>query len=96
LFAAQLRLAARLGLPCSIHSRDAAEDTVAVLRENLSPDLVRDARAGRSSGNAPDKKSRKAKRALAFFHRMGYNVPDCENGSPFSRAGSAARQLITL
>ena len=46
LFAAQLRLAARLGLPCSIHSRGAAEDTVAVLRENLSPDLVRDARAG--------------------------------------------------
>lgn len=46
LFAAQLRLAARLGLPCSIHSRDAAEDTVAVLRENLSPDLVREARAG--------------------------------------------------
>jgi len=46
LFAAQLRLAARLGLPCSIHSRGAEEDTVAVLRENLSPDLVRDARAG--------------------------------------------------
>ena len=46
LFAAQLRLAARLGLPCSIHSRGAEEDTVAVLRENLSPDLVREARAG--------------------------------------------------
>ena len=46
LFAAQLRLAARLGLPCTIHSREAEADTVAVLRENLSPDLVRDARAG--------------------------------------------------
>ena len=46
LFAAQLRLAVRLGLPCSIHSRGAEEDTVDVLRENLSPDLVRDARAG--------------------------------------------------
>ena len=46
LFAAQLRLAARLGLPCTIHSRDAEEDTVAVLREALSPDLAAAGRAG--------------------------------------------------
>ena len=46
LFAAQLRLAARLGLPCSIHSREAEADTVAVLRENLSPDLAAAGRAG--------------------------------------------------
>ena len=46
LFAAQLRLAARLGLPCTIHSREAEADTVAILRENLSPDLVAAGRAG--------------------------------------------------
>ena len=46
LFAAQLRLAARLGLPCTIHSREAEADTVAVLRENLSPDLVAAGRTG--------------------------------------------------
>lgn len=46
LFAAQLRLAAKLGLPCSIHSRDAAEDTAALLRENLSPALAAAGRAG--------------------------------------------------
>ena len=46
LFAAQLRLAAKLGLPCSIHSREAEEDTVEVLRENLSPDLAAAGRAG--------------------------------------------------
>ena len=46
LFAAQLRLAARLGLPCTIHSREAEADTVAVLRENLSPDLAAAGRAG--------------------------------------------------
>ena len=46
LFAAQLRLAAKLGLPCSIHSRDAEEDTLAILRENLSPDLAAAGRAG--------------------------------------------------
>jgi TatD DNase family protein len=40
LFAAQLRLAAKLGLPCSIHSREAEEDTVEILRANLSPDLA--------------------------------------------------------
>ncbi|MBQ9727464.1 MAG: TatD family hydrolase [Kiritimatiellae bacterium] len=46
LFAAQLRLAAKLGLPCSIHSRGAEEDTVALLRENLSPELAAAGRAG--------------------------------------------------
>jgi TatD DNase family protein len=46
LFAAQLRLAAKLGLPCSIHSRDAEEDTLAILRKNLSPDLAAAGRAG--------------------------------------------------
>lgn len=46
LFAAQVSLAAELGLPCSIHSRDAAEDTAAILRERLSPALAREARAG--------------------------------------------------
>ena len=46
LFAAQLRLAARVGLPCTIHSREAEADTVAILRENLSPDLVAAGRAG--------------------------------------------------
>ena len=46
LFAAQLRLAAKLGLPCSIHSREAEEDTVEVLRANLSPDLAAAGRAG--------------------------------------------------
>lgn len=46
LFAAQLRLAAKLGLPCSIHSRDAEEDTLALLRENLSPELAAAGRAG--------------------------------------------------
>ena len=46
LFAAQVSLAAELGLPCSIHSRDAADDTEAILRERLSPALVREARAG--------------------------------------------------
>ena len=46
LFAAQLRLAAKLGLPCSIHSREAEEDTVEVLRGNLSPDLAAAGRAG--------------------------------------------------
>lgn len=46
LFAAQLRLAAKLGLPCSIHSRGAEEDTLALLREHLSPDLAAAGRAG--------------------------------------------------
>ena len=46
LFAAQLRLAGKLGLPCSIHSRDAEEDTLAILRGNLSEDLVAAGRAG--------------------------------------------------
>ncbi|MBQ6103763.1 MAG: TatD family hydrolase, partial [Kiritimatiellae bacterium] len=46
LFAAQLRLAAKLGLPCSIHSRDAEADTLALLRENLSPELAAAGRAG--------------------------------------------------
>ncbi|MBQ3810907.1 MAG: TatD family hydrolase, partial [Kiritimatiellae bacterium] len=46
LFAAQLRLAAKLALPCSIHSRDAEEDTLALLRENLSPELSAAGRAG--------------------------------------------------
>ena len=40
LFAAQLRLAAKLALPCSIHSRGAEADTLDVLRENLSPELA--------------------------------------------------------
>ena len=46
LFAAQLRLAAKLALPCSIHSRDAEADTVELLRENLSPELAAAGRAG--------------------------------------------------
>ena len=46
LFAAQLRLAAKLALPCSIHSRGAEADTLEVLRENLSPDLAAAGRAG--------------------------------------------------
>ena len=46
LFAAQLRLAAELGLPCSIHSRAAEADTLAVLRDNLSPELAAAGRAG--------------------------------------------------
>ena len=46
LFAAQLRLAAKLGLPCSIHSRNAEADTVRLLRENLSPELAAAGRAG--------------------------------------------------
>lgn len=46
LFAAQLRLAAKLGLPCSIHSREAEEDTLEILRGNLSPDLGAARRAG--------------------------------------------------
>lgn len=46
LFAAQLRLAAELALPCSIHSRAAEADTVAILRECASPDLVRATRTG--------------------------------------------------
>ncbi len=46
LFAAQLRLAAKLGLPCSIHSRDAEADTVELLRANLSPALAAAGRAG--------------------------------------------------
>ena len=46
LFAAQLRLAAKLALPCSIHSRGAEADTLDVLRENLSPELAAAGRAG--------------------------------------------------
>lgn len=46
LFAAQVSLAAELGLPCSIHSREAGADTVAVLRERVSPALAAEARAG--------------------------------------------------
>ncbi len=46
LFAAQLRLAGKLGLPCSIHSREAEEDTVVILRGNLSPELAAAGRAG--------------------------------------------------
>lgn len=46
LFAEQVSLAAELGLPCTVHSRGAEADTVAILRERLSPALVRDARAG--------------------------------------------------
>ena len=46
LFAAQLDLAAKLGLPCSIHSRCAEEDTVELLRRHLSPDLAAAGRAG--------------------------------------------------
>ena len=46
LFAAQLRLAAKRALPCSIHSRNAEADTLALLRENLSPDLAAAGRAG--------------------------------------------------
>lgn len=37
LFAAEVRLAAELDLPCSIHSRKAQDDTVAILRECASP-----------------------------------------------------------
>lgn len=46
LFAAQLRLAAKLALPCSIHSRGAEADTLEVLRGNLSPELAAAGRAG--------------------------------------------------
>ena len=46
LFSAQLDLAARLSLPCTIHSRDAEEDTVEILKGHLSPDLIRIGRAG--------------------------------------------------
>lgn len=46
LFAAQVSAAAELGLPCTIHSRGAEDDTEAVLRERLSPGLSRAARAG--------------------------------------------------
>lgn len=46
LFAAQLRLAGELALPCSIHSRGADADTVAILRECASPELVRSTRTG--------------------------------------------------
>lgn len=46
LFAAQLDLAARLSLPCTIHSRDAEADTVAILADHLSPSLRAASRAG--------------------------------------------------
>ena len=46
LFAAQLDFAARLSLPCTIHSREAEDDTVAILKEHLSPALVREKRTG--------------------------------------------------
>ncbi|MBR1836951.1 MAG: TatD family hydrolase, partial [Kiritimatiellae bacterium] len=46
LFAAQVSLASELGLPCSVHSREAGADTVAILRERVSPDLAAGARSG--------------------------------------------------
>ena len=46
LFIAQLDLADRLSLPCTIHSRDAEADTLAILGDHLSPALRRENRAG--------------------------------------------------
>ena len=46
LFSAQLDFAARLSLPCTIHSRDAEADTIAILKEHLSPALIRENRPG--------------------------------------------------
>jgi TatD DNase family protein len=41
-FKAQIELAQEVGLPIVIHSRDAAEDTVNILKEYLTPDKYKD------------------------------------------------------
>lgn len=46
LFEAQVVLAGELGLPCTIHSRDAAEETLAILERSGSKDLRAQARLG--------------------------------------------------
>ncbi len=46
LFEAQVLLAGELGLPCTIHSRDAADETLAILERSGSKDLRRQARLG--------------------------------------------------
>ena len=46
LFAAQLELAARLALPVSVHSREAGEDTLRILREHGSSELAGDGKLG--------------------------------------------------
>lgn len=46
LFEAQLALAAELGLPCSIHSRDAVDDTLAVIERSGSKTLRQENRLG--------------------------------------------------
>ncbi len=46
LFEAQVLLAGELGLPCTIHSRDAADETLAVLERSGSKDLRRQSRLG--------------------------------------------------
>lgn len=46
LFATQVAAAAEAGLPCSVHSREAEEDTVAILRECTGTTLREEGRAG--------------------------------------------------
>ncbi len=46
LFEAQVLFASELGLPCTIHSRDAADETLAVLDRSGSKDLRRQGRLG--------------------------------------------------
>ena len=46
LFARQVAAAAEVGMPCSVHSREAEEDTFAILRECVSPTLAAEGRAG--------------------------------------------------